>query len=236
MARYSRVDRGHSGRAGRVDACSCIYSAVSNWGNCLWDSPAGILLHDSPSAGWATNFRRDPLGNGFAVFVLVGMLASLGGAVIFQRRLPSRPANLNSGWLVPALCLIGLGVAAYLTYVETAHVEAVCGPVGDCNTVQQSEYARLFGVLPIGVLGIAGYAMILLVWSLGQFASPRLLAFKDLAVLAMATLGTLFSIYLTFLEPFVIGASCAWCLASSVIMTLLFWVALPAGRERMFQD
>ena len=33
--------------------------------------------------------------------------------------------------------------------------------------------------------------------------------------------GVLFSIYLTFLEPFVIGATCAWCLSSAVIMTLL---------------
>ena len=31
-----------------------------------------------------------------------------------------------------------------------------------------------------------------------------------------------FSIYLTFLEPFVIGATCLWCLSSAVIMTLLY--------------
>jgi uncharacterized membrane protein len=55
-------------------------------------------------------------------------------------------------WPIPVLCLIGLGLAGYLTYVETTQVQAVCGPVGDCNTVQQSEYARLFGVLPIGII------------------------------------------------------------------------------------
>jgi uncharacterized membrane protein len=37
----------------------------------------------------------------------------------------------------------------------------------------------------------------------------------------------LFSIYLTFLEPFVIGATCAWCLTSALIMTLLLWAAAP---------
>ena len=42
--------------------------------------------------------------------------------------------------------------------------------------------------------------------------------------------GTLFSIYLTFLEPFVIGASCAWCLASAVLMTaILVMSAKPAA-------
>jgi uncharacterized membrane protein len=40
----------------------------------------------------------------------------------------------------------------------------------------------------------------------------------------MVVFGTLFSVYLTFLEPFVIGATCIWCLSSAVVMTLLLWV------------
>jgi len=47
----------------------------------------------------------------------------------------------------------------------------------------------------------------------------------------MTAFGTLFSIYLTFLEPFVIGATCAWCLSSAIIMTLLIWLALPSSRR-----
>ena len=43
--------------------------------------------------------------------------------------------------------------------------------------------------------------------------------------------GTLFSIYLTFLEPFVIGAVCAWCLTSAVVMTLLLVVAVRSMTE-----
>jgi len=58
---------------------------------------------------------------------------------------PSLPAWLDL--LTPALSIIGLGVAGYLTYVETQAVPAVCGPVGDCNAVQTSSYATLFGVL-----------------------------------------------------------------------------------------
>jgi len=45
----------------------------------------------------------------------------------------------------------------------------------------------------------------------------------------MTAFGTLFSIYLTFLEPFVIGATCLWCLSSAVIMTTLFILALKPG-------
>jgi uncharacterized membrane protein len=127
--------------------------------------------------------------------------------------------------------LIGLGVAGYLAYVETTLVQAVCGPVGDCNTVQQSEYARLLGILPIGILGLAGYVAILLAWVVGSYTSPPLAAVASLGLLGMTTFGLLFSIYLTFLEPFVIGATCAWCLTSAILMTALFWLSLAPGRQ-----
>jgi uncharacterized membrane protein len=128
---------------------------------------------------------------------------------------------------VAALCVVGLGVSAYMAYVETTQTTAVCGPVGDCNTVQQSEYASLFGVLPIGILGLVGYGLLLLSWAgirWGQ-GSVRRLATWALPGLALA--GTLFSIYLTFLEPFVIGATCAWCLTSAAVMTLILLLSLP---------
>ena len=47
----------------------------------------------------------------------------------------------------------------------------------------------------------------------------------------VALAGTLFSIYLTVLEPFVIGATCMWCITSAVLMTLLLWAATPAAVE-----
>ena len=128
--------------------------------------------------------------------------------------------------VVPLLALAGLGVAAYLAFVETTATEAVCGPVGDCNTVQQSEYARLFGLVPIGVLGVAGYAAILIAWVAGTRAAPGVARPARLALLAMAFAGTAFSVYLTFLEPFVIGATCAWCVTSAVIMSALLVVAV----------
>jgi uncharacterized membrane protein len=37
----------------------------------------------------------------------------------------------------------------------------------------------------------------------------------------MAFGATAFSVYLTFLEPFVIGATCMWCITSSVVVALL---------------
>jgi uncharacterized membrane protein len=151
-------------------------------------------------------------------------------ALVFQRLAPA-PLPAWRDWAIPVLTLIGCDVAAYLAYVETAQVSAVCGPVGDCNTVQQSVYARLFGVLPIGVLGLMGYIAILAAWLVRRFRRGRPADLAALALLGMTAFGTLFSIYLTILEPFVIGATCGWCLTSAIIITLLLWLALPSGRQ-----
>ena len=54
-----------------------------------------------------------------------------------------------------------------------------------------------------------------------------------LSLWGMAWIGAIFSIYLTFLEPFVIGATCMWCLTSAVVMTLLLWATTPAALQSM---
>jgi uncharacterized membrane protein len=179
---------------------------------------------------WRTMFARDPAANTLSVLVLLGMLASLAWAVLLPGN--KKSASMQIGWArtIPLLCLIGMIVAGYLTYVETHQVEAVCGPVGDCNTVQQSEYARVFGFLPVGVLGLIGYGAILLAWLTARYTGGRLADLAVLFVFVMTVLGTLFSIYLTFLEPFVIGASCVWCLTSAVIMTALMLVSARPAR------
>jgi uncharacterized membrane protein len=143
----------------------------------------------------------------------------------------SSPANLCNcphwgDWLIPALIVIGIGVAGYLSYVETQSVEAVCGPVGDCNTVQQSRYATLFGFLPIGVLGLMGY---LGACSLAgaEILSQNLENPPTIGFFGMAFFAVIFSLYLTYLEPFVIKAVCIWCLSSAVIVTLLLLLGTP---------
>jgi uncharacterized membrane protein len=133
------------------------------------------------------------------------------------------------GWLLPVVACLGLVVAGYLTYVEIGENEAVCGAVGDCNTVQQSEYAELFGLVPIGLLGVCGYVMILAVWGVSRYATGWVDDVAQATMLGGAFFGTVFSIYLTFLEPFVIGATCAWCLTSAMLMILILCLQAPAG-------
>lgn len=131
-------------------------------------------------------------------------------------------------YAMPILSLVGIAVAGYLTYVETQSVSAVCGPVGDCNTVQGSQYAWLLGVVPVGLIGMLGYSGILGTWLWSRIHEDKPSKIAPLAIFGMTLFGVLFSIYLTYLEPFVIRAVCLWCLSSSIIITLLFLLGLNA--------
>lgn len=196
-------------------------------------SPSPICLPTDPNCDTAnelpvqTVLRTDPAGFALALIVMLGMVGAL-VRVAFNLRYnlgTSLPGWINSA--IPILLLLGIGIAGYLAYVEVYETSAICGPVGNCNAIQQSPYARLFGVLPVGVLGVLGYLAILGTWVIGQVSRDEIARWAKRAAFALALVGVLFSLYLTFLEPFVIGAVCAWCLSSAVIMTALVLLLVP---------
>jgi uncharacterized membrane protein len=166
--------------------------------------------------------------NGFtlAILIMVGMVIALlcnlmvfvSGKTFF---LPTW-----ADWFIPLLIIIGIGVVGYLTYVETQLAVAICGPLGDCNAVQASRYAKLFDFLPVGVLGLLGYLGLLVAWLVRRFI-PQLDRPAALAFWGMSFFAVIFSLYLTYLEPFVIKAVCIWCLTSAVLVTLLLLLGLP---------
>ena len=123
-----------------------------------------------------------------------------------------RPQKLTLA--IAALVLLGIGVSGYLTYVHYADIDPVCaGGSGGCHIVQASDYADLFGV-PVAVIGLGGYlALAASLFVPGE--AGRMLG------MALALIGGGFSLYLTYLELFVIDAICQWCVASAVIMILL---------------
>jgi uncharacterized membrane protein len=166
-------------------------------------------------------------GNMLALLMTLGLAGGV-GAIWKVRGAYGQPDFDFPAWLPLLVIAVGLLAAGYLTVVEVSETEAVCGVVGDCNTVQQSPYARLFGVLPVGLLGLIGYVAILAAWLVSRSASG-LSRFGQIALLLLTLFGVAFSLYLTFLEPFVIGATCAWCLTSALVMALLFWLQAPAG-------
>jgi len=114
---------------------------------------------------------------------------------------------------IGVLCLIGIGVAGYLTYTHYQGVKVLCLSGGSCETVQQSVYSKLDGV-PVALLGLLGYIGILF----SLFIRNEL---GRAAGFGLALVGFLFSAYLTYREIFTIKAICQWCVSSAIIMTVL---------------
>jgi uncharacterized membrane protein len=181
-------------------------------------------LGEGSKPGALELFAQDPVGNSISVVVLIGMIISA-GFLLFIYLNGRATFRAWPVWVIPVLGLVGIGVASYLAYVEITHNPAVCGPVGDCNAVQGSKYSTFLGV-PVGLLGVLGFMGILGAWGLSRFGGERSQTGAE-ALWWFALVGVLFSIYLTYLEPFVIGATCAWCITSAVSMTLILWAATP---------
>ena len=180
---------------------------------------SSVTMSNNPA--FINRFNQDRVGNTFSIIILLGMLLSVIGVGYTSIKGEKSEILDWSKWIIPLISILGLFVASYLSYVEVTQSTAVCGPVGDCNTVQQSPYAKLFGFFPIGVLRVLGYIAIIIAWLLQYYGPSKFRKISTLGVWAMAWFGVLFSIYLTFLEPFVIGATCAWCLTSAIIMTII---------------
>src|SRR5205807_5955427 len=102
------------------------------------------------------------------------------------------------------LAVVGLGVAAYLTYIHYAGIKPACTAGQSCIKVQTSEWSKLAGV-PVALIGLIGYIGIL-----GSLLAPDREETR-LTTLGMTLIGFLFSGYLTYRELFSIHAVCEWC-------------------------
>lgn len=174
----------------------------------------------------------------FAIFVFVILMLNLLLSTLdFIRKTPAQNPKNWINWAVPVLVAAGLVVAGYLTYVETTANLVECGvAIPGCVTVQTSSYAKLFGFFPIALLGVVGYIVILAAWILEKFVTPSKKDLVSLVLWGVCMFGVLFSIYLTFLEAFVIHATCSWCILSAVLMILLLWVSTPNAQNYFYEN
>jgi uncharacterized membrane protein len=133
-----------------------------------------------------------------------------------ERARPDTDRRLRIAILV--LATIGLGIAAYTTYLHYAGFSALLCIGGQhghssCETVQSSTWSKLGGI-PVAVLGLIGYFTLLV-----SLAVPGYLG--RFGGFGVALIGFLFSMYLTYREAFSIHAYCEWCLTSAGVMTVL---------------
>ncbi len=134
-------------------------------------------------------------------------------------------------WLILAIAVfafLGAMDALYLTVNHYSGAYLNCAILDGCNEVAQSKYSIMFGI-PLALLGLIYYAVVLLS-SLLYFDTKKAIFVRPIPTLVLA--GFLFSIYLTFLQIFVIKALCIYCVASAINSVVLFVLGLLLFRHQ----
>lgn len=130
----------------------------------------------------------------------------------------SYPSEDNLRRAIAFVAALGLGVATYIAIADSGGGSPVCLAGGHgCATVAKSSYSHVAGV-NIAIFGIFGYVLLLA----SAFFRNDLARFGGFAV-ALGGFG--YSVFLTYLELFVIDAICQWCVVSAILMTVLFAVS-----------
>ncbi len=135
--------------------------------------------------------------------------------------------NRRTGQAGAVVAVAGLAVAGYLTVVKLSGQLPACGPLRGCETVALSEYSDIAGI-PLAVLGLLFSALVALLqlawWRLGS--RPALVGAYGLGLAGVLVIG-----YLTYLELFVIGAVCVWCVAYGATVVVGWAIAALALRR-----
>lgn len=132
--------------------------------------------------------------------------------------------------LAALIALVGLFVALYLTLYKVGVIGELACSIGSCEAVQTSRWSTFLG-LPVAAWGLAFYASVLAIALTGlmeRYEDSRPLA---LGMLALTAWGALFSLWLTYVELFVIRAICQWCVISALLAVGLTVVSYLDWRE-----
>jgi uncharacterized membrane protein len=135
------------------------------------------------------------------------------------RRLTSRVTLTSFIWIS---LVFGILVTTYLSYLKATSVPAVCvvGSVFNCGAVLNSAYSVFMGI-PIAYLGLFMY-LTLAVILFFERSIPFLQENGKILMFGIGLFAWMFSMYLVYLQFFVLGALCPWCLSHETNMTILF--------------
>jgi uncharacterized membrane protein len=127
--------------------------------------------------------------------------------------------------IVAALALAGIFISIYLTLYKLGVVGELSCSIGSCETVNTSRWSVFLG-LPVAAWGLLFYLDVFGVALLGTMPRWENEPVISIVLVAQATVGVLFSAWLTYLELAVIQAICIWCVTSAVIVLVILVVSI----------
>ena len=140
---------------------------------------------------------------------------------------PSRRATIIYG-IAAVVSLIGLADSIYLTVEHLSGRSVRCTITSGCSEVLSSPYATVRGY-PLAGLGALAYFAVFSLATLAAFG------YKGMGKLLLLLVGAMFltTLWLFYLQAFVIRHFCQFCLLSALVTTtLLVLVVLAQRRSR----
>lgn len=128
-----------------------------------------------------------------------------------QHRIAGLPA------LASIFALVGIVDSVYLTIHHLTAVPVPCSLISGCETVLTSPYAEFAGI-PIAAFGAAAYFAAFSFAVFAAFGNRLMWTFFGIQSAVMAAI----TCWLLYLQAFVIGAFCQFCLISALSSFALF--------------
>jgi protein-disulfide isomerase len=142
------------------------------------------------------------------------------------RATPTSTRSSPVSFLALLVALCGLFAAGVLGIGHWLDLPLPCGESSGCVIVAMHPASKLFSV-PIAYFGVAAYIASLLLWWRAPVSKRALWS-----AFAIAALGTLLSAALVLVSVKVIQATCLWCIASAIAMSILLVLSIAALRSR----
>lgn len=132
---------------------------------------------------------------------------------------------LSSRNITYVAVLLAIIVSTYLSYLKITNEHAACiiGELFDCGTVLNSVYSEYAGI-PIAWMGLAVNIIVIVTMLL----EPRVAFIKEYAapfLFGLLLAAFVISVYLVYLQAFVILAYCPWCLSHEALVMVMFIAA-----------
>ena len=137
----------------------------------------------------------------------------------------SQPRIAWSYLIAALLSLVGLADAIYLTVQDLTGQHLRCTIVSGCSEVLGSPYAHI-GSVPLAAIGAIAYFTVFSLSILAAFG------YRFARPLLAALVGVMFlmTLWLLYLQAFVIHHFCQYCLLSAAVTTALTILVLIASR------
>src|SRR5207248_10764328 len=140
------------------------------------------------------------------------------------------PSSKNTSWPYPIaalLSLVGLGDAIYLTIQDLTGQNLRCTIISGCAEVLGSKYAHI-GSIPLASLGAVAYFLVFSLAILAMFGY----GFARPALAILVGIMFLTSLWLLYLQAFVIHHFCQYCLLSAAVTITLTVLVIVSRLNR----